>query len=219
MDPHDGVSLPMRGYLVIHVGGYKRNMNYMAHVFFDGSSTVSVPDRLVPAGIHPVGSPDWYEEGWAVGDNPRERFCKWGGASPMYRFKNYDEAVTYIQRLRQKRKRPHEAYTLVYFLRGVGGAEFSRPVSFLDDIVDFEAELAEAISQEEKARALRRASYLAEYPEIDRLKGVFGSLKAHRLAELLKSLREDGGAKAKQEMSKGTFYRSVQELRNLGLIE
>jgi hypothetical protein len=213
------VSEPLRGYLVIHVGGYKRVSNYTAHVFSDGPTHVSVPDRLVPARRHPVGSEEWYEDGWAVGDNPRERFCKWGGASPVYRFYNYDEAVVYIQRLRQRRKRPHETYSLVYFSRGVGGREFHRPVSSLDAIDDFEAELAKEVSENNEAALVRQAAYNAEYPEIGRLKAAFGALKAHRLSLLLKSLRDDGGVEAKREMSKGSFYRGVRELREMGLIK
>lgn len=214
----DGV-LTMPGYLVIHVAGFKRHSNYMAHLYSDGPALISVPDRLVKAKLHPVGSSEWFEEGWAVGDNPRERFCKWGGASPMYRFHDYDEAVTYIQRLRQRRKRPHEAYSLVYFSRGIGGAESCKPVSFFDDIIAFEAELANEVAQADSAKALRHDAYLAEYPEIDRLKAAFGLSKAHRLSGLLKAIRLDGGAAIKKEMSNASFYRGVKELRTHGLVE
>lgn len=213
------VSDPLRGYLVIHVGGYKRVSNYTAHVYSDGDALVSFPDRMVPARIHPVGSTEWYEEGWAVGDNPRERFCKWGGPSPLYRFRDYEEAVVYIQRLRQKRKRPHEQYSLVYFSRGVGGRECHRPVSSLDEIDEFEAELAKEVSKSNEAAAERRAVLNAEYPEMDRLRTAFGGAKALRLSLLLKSLRADGGVEARQEMTKATFYRGVRELRTMGLIE
>lgn len=210
---------PMRGYLVIHVAGFKRFSNRMHHVFNDGASTHSVPDRLLDARFHPVGSGEWFEEGWAVGDNPRERFCKWGGPSPMYRFHDYDEAVTYIERLRQRRKRPHDAYSLVYFSRGVTGAECCKPVSFFDDIIAFEVELAAEHACFDADKALRRAAYLEEYPEIDRLKEAVGLTKAHRLSELLKAIQLDGGAAIRQEMPKATFYRGVKVLRTLGLVE
>lgn len=216
---HHEVSDPLQGYLVVHVGGYKRVSNYTAHVYSDGSALVSVPDRLVQARIHPVGSTEWYEEGWAVGDNPRERFCKWGGASPVYRFHDYEEAVLYIQRLRQKRKRPLETYSLVYFSRGVGGREYHRPVSSLDDIEVFEAELARETSESHEAAAERRAAFNVEYPELDRLRTAFGGAKALRLSLLLKSLRVDGGVEARQEMTKASFYRGVRELRGMGLIK
>jgi hypothetical protein len=206
----------MRGYLVIHVGGFKRISNYTFHVF---SSGASVPDRLLPAEIHERGSTEWYEDGWAVGDNPRERFCKWEGASPMYRFHDYDEAVTYIQRLRQRRKRPHESYSLVYSTKGVGGITYYQPVSFLDDILAFEAEIDAEIKQNAQAQEERKRALLEEYPEIDRLKAVYRGLKAYQLSELLKALRGGDTETAKNGMSKSTFYKNVKELKNLGLLE
>lgn len=137
----------------------------------------------------------------------------------MYRFHHYGEAVTYIWSLRQRRKRPHEAYSLVYFSRGVAGTECCRPVSSLDDITDFEAELANKIAQNDRARASQKTFYLTEYPEIERMKEVFGNVKAHRLSELLKAFRLDGGAGIKQEIPKRVFYRGLKELRALGLIK
>lgn len=214
-----GLTLPMRGYLVIHVAGFKRHSNYTVHLFSDGPSVVSVPDRLLLARLHPVGSGEWYEEGWAVGDNPRERFCKWGGASPMYRFHDYDEAVTYIQRLRQRRKRPHETYSLVYFTKGVGGAMRCKPVSFFDDILVFEAEIEAEIKQNAQAQEDRKRALLEEYPEIDRLKAAYRGLKAYQLSELLKALRSGNTEAAKSGISKSTFYKNVKVLRTLGLIE
>ena len=214
-----GNDKPMRGYLVIHVGGFKRISNYTFHVFSSGESFTSVSDRLLPAEIHERGSSEWYEDGWAVGDNPRERFCKWAGASPMYRFHDYDEAVTYIQRLRQRRKRPHESYSLVYSTKGVGGITYYQPVSFLDDILDFEAEIDAEIKQNAQAQEDRKLALLEEYPEIDRLKAVYRGLKAYQLSELLKALRGGDTETAKNGMSKSTFYKNVKELKNLGLLE
>lgn len=210
---------PMFGYLVIHVSGFKRISNYTSHVFSDGESFSSVPDRLLPAEIHERGSSEWYEDGWAVGDNPRERFCKWAGASPMYRFHDYDEAVTYIQRLRQRRKRPHESYSLVYFTKGVGGATRYQPVSFLDDILAFEAEIDSEIKQNAQAQEERKQAFLDEYPEIDRLKASYRGLKAYQLSELLKVIRSGDTEAAKKGVSKSTFYKNVKELKNLGLLE
>ena len=214
-----GVALPMRGYLVIHVAGFKRCSDYTTHLFSDGPSVVAVPDRLLPARLHPVGSGEWYEEGWAVGDNFRERFCKWGGASLMYRFYGYDEAVTYIQRLRQRRKRPHEAYSLVYFIKGVGGATRCKPVSFFDDIPVFDAEIEAEIKRNSQAQEDRKRALLEEYPEIDRLKAAYRGLKAYQLSELLKALRSGNTKAAKNGASKSTFYKNVKALKALGLIE
>lgn len=204
---------------MIHVGGYKMCSDYTVHVFSLGSSPAFVPDRLVPAAVHPAGSMEWYEEGWAVGENSRERFCKWGGAKPMYRFHDYDEAVTYIYHLRQKRKRPNEVYTLVYFTKGLRDIERHRNVSLLDDIIAFEVEISAEIEQHNKNVALSQQNLGEIYPEMDRLIETCGLSKAYRLSSLLKVIRQDGEKIAMQSIPKSSFYRDVRELRKFGLLD
>lgn len=210
---------PLRGYLVIHVGGYKMFHDNAGHVYTSGSDTIIAPDRLVEAERHPVGSMLWYEEGWAVGDNPRERFCKWNWFKPMRKFHDFDEAVTYIYRLRQKRKRPNETYSLVYFLKGVGCKDCCEQVSSFEDIARFEKEVAAELEQHIVELESRRQVLRDEYPEFDRLKELFGPRRALSLSGLLKTIRRDGEEKAMQGMAQSTYFRNARELRKLGLIE
>lgn len=214
-------SRPLRGYLVIHVAGYKMVMDHMVHIFSSGSEQLAVPDYLVKAELHPVGSRPWYEEGWAVGENSRERFCKWDWVKAMRRFYDFDEAVTYIYRLRQKRKRPNEEYRLVYFLEGVDGKKNSNPVSSLDDIAVFENQIAAEVDQNRKELELRKQALHNEYPELECLTKAFGPRKAFQLSALLKTIRQDGKARAKarQITSKSSYYRDVQDLRKIGLLD
>lgn len=209
----------LRGYLVIHVAGYKMILDHAAHIISSGSDYVVVPDRFVKAELHPVGSMAWCEEGWAVGDNPRERFCKWNWVKAMRKFYDFDEAVTYIYRLRQRRKRPNEAYTLVYFLKGVGGKECFMPVSSLDDIAEFENQIAMELDQQRKDDESKRLALENEYPELERLTKSFGARRAFQLSALLKTIRQDGKDKAMQNTSRSTYYRDTRALRELGLTD
>lgn len=76
---------PLRGHLVIFVDGYKMRYSGLFHVFSDGHRSVSVPDSLVPPPDHEVGSDEWWQDGWAVGDNARNRLCK----RLVYRHRNH----------------------------------------------------------------------------------------------------------------------------------
>lgn len=209
----------MEGYLVIHISGFKYRYDHLFHVYPEGSSVLAIPDRVIPGRRYPVGSTEWYEHGWAVGDNPRRRFCKWAGARPKYRFHEFDEAVFYIQRLRQRRKRLHESYSLVYCILDPDKKEHCLPVSSLDDIGSFEAELAREKAATEKAKLINQAAHLAEYPAINRLKEVFGLSKAYALSKFLKSYNLDNGVELKRSMPSGSFYRCCKQLRQLGLIK
>ena len=207
----------LKGYLTIHVAGYKMNQSQLKHVFMNEGKTVCVPDNLIKAEIHPVGSMLWIEEGWAVGDNPRERFCKWHAGKGMLKFLDLDEAVAYIYRLRQKRKLKQEKYTLIYFLKDHHGREYIEPVFSLEDIAKYEKEVdAETARYNESLKAARKATE-EEYPALELIAKSFGS-SAVGLSMLLKVIRNEGTEKAMQGMSKATYYRQVKKLRELGLL-
>lgn len=209
----------LRGRLVIHVAGYKRSMGHMMHVFSAGEEVVCVPDRLVKAELHPVGSMLWLEEGWAVGDNPRERFCKWNWVKSMRKFHNFDEAVAYVYRLRQKRKTKHEEYTLVYSLKNHSGNESFQPISSLADIAQFESEVDAETSKHNEEVKNRQKAIDEDYPELELLRKTFGMSKAFNLSVLLKKIRTEGRGKAMQGMPISTYYRCIKELCKLGLLE
>lgn len=209
----------LRGYLTIHVAGYKINSSHSFHIFMSGDENVCVPDRLIKAELHPVGSMTWLEEGWAVGDNPRERFCRWNWVKGMRKFLDFDEAVAYIYHLRQKRKTKQEKYTLVYFLKDCRGKDVFQPVSSLADIAQFEIEIDAEIQKYQEEAAARNKSMNEDYPELDILRKSFGNSKAFTLSEMLKRIRTHGKAKVMQEMPLSSFYRYSKELRKLGLLE
>lgn len=209
----------LRGYLTIHVAGYKMNMSQAGHIFVHGGEMLCVPDRLVKAELHPVGSMSWIEEGWAVGDNPKERFCKWGWIKPMLKFHDFDEAVAYVYRLRQRRKAKREEYTLVYFLNDHHGKAKYQPVSTLEDIARYESEIDNETAIYNEARKVARRVTEEEYPSLELILKSCGSSSAIGLSMLLKAIRRDGAEKVMQSMPKATYYRQVKKLRDLGLLE
>ncbi|MCK9987760.1 MAG: hypothetical protein AzoDbin1_04232 [Azoarcus sp.] len=209
---------PLRGHLVIHVGGYKQMRKCTFHVF-SSHPTQLIPDRFVGAATYPTDTPEWSEEGWAVGDNPRDRFCKWNGTKPVRRFKDYDEAVRFVFRLRQKRKRPNEAYTLVYVTRNGLGKDVSQAVSSLDDIEAIELQLCAERTQIETEQANYRAQLEIERPAYAQLREAYGPARGFTLSDFLKRVREQGLAAVKAQHPHSSFYRNVRELRALGLID
>lgn len=217
-EPATDQSPPLRGYLVIHVGGYKQVQKQAFHVFSSAPHVV-VPDRLVEAETYPVDTPEWGAEGWAVGDNPHNRFCKWSGNKPILRFTDYDEAVLFIHRLRQKRKRPNEVYTLIYVTRGVSGKYFSEAVSSLDQIAAFEATVAAEVVELEKAQAEYRKQSDAEFPEYARLREAYGYLRARSLSAFLGRVRNEGLEAVKATGPASSFYRNLRDLRAMGLLD
>lgn len=137
----------------------------------------------------------------------------------MRRFHNHDEAVAHIHRLRQKRKRPNEVYTLVYFLPVPAGILNCRPIVSMDDIEAFEREIDEANRQHQQALAERKKALNAEYPELEFIAQHSGRRSAIGLSLLLKSIRESGLDATKKNTARTAFYRGVKELRHLGLID
>mgnify|MGYP001330004616 CR=1 FL=1 len=208
---------PLRGYLLIHVGGYKQVQRFTFHVF-DSQPQVSVPDRLVLASVHDPSTPEWIEDGWAVGDNPRDRFCKWGGVKPMRQFKDFDAAVSFIHRLRQKRKKPHEVYTLVYVTLGSHERDVSKVIFSLDDIDAFEAQIASERTEAECLRVEYRAQFERDFPANKLLTESYGRTRATTLSSFLCQLRDQGADLVKAITPKATYYRNIKDLRALGLL-
>lgn len=208
---------PLRGYLLIHVGGYKQVQRFTFHVF-DSAPQISIPDRLVPAPVHDPDTPEWIENGWAVGDNPRDRFCKWGGGKPIRQFKDFDEAVSFIHRLRQKRKKPHEVYTLVYVTLGAYERDVSKVVFSLDDIDAFEAQIASERAEVERLRVEYRAQSERDFPAYKQLTEAYGRTRATTLSLFLRQLRDRGTDVVKAITPKATYYRDIKDLRALGLL-
>lgn len=194
----------MRGYLTIHVGGYRLKSSYTIHVFSNGTESYSIPDRRLPTEVHSPDTLAWAEHGWAVGDNTRDRFCKWAAHDKVRRFLDYDEAVAFIHRLRQKRKARQEVYTLVYFPRTESGSVERFPVSSLDEIVAFD-------EKTDAEYAVRQKRQQEVFPELDRLREHFGAAAGSRLSLLLAQLRSDGAAKIPALTQEHELIRDVSE--------
>lgn len=197
----------MKGHLVIHVGGYKVARSNAFVVFGNGRV---LPDRMVPADRYEPESIRWYEDGWAVGDNSRDRFCKYGDPRKMRRFQDYDEAVEFIHRLRQKRKAKREEYRLVYVVTDQGVAH-SRLVSSMDDIEAIDTRL----DREERAREARMAE---NFPALDRLRALYPLSVATTLSRTLADILSSGIESAAQGVSRSTYYRRLAQLRAAGVL-
>ena len=137
----------------------------------------------------------------------------------MLKFRDFDEAANYIYRLRQKRKRANEEYRLVYFLKGVNGKDTCSPVSSLEDIAAFEDQVSAEVEQHRNEHEIGKQKFLNEYPELERLTEAFGRRKAVQLSTLLKAIRENGKEKVKQQTPASSFYRNVQDLKKVGLLD
>lgn len=207
----------LQGYLLIHVGGYKQAHRYTFHVF-DSAPQVSIPDRLVPAPVHESDTPQWITDGWAVGDNSRDRFCKWAGAKPMRRFNTFDEAVSFIHRLRKKRKKPHEVYTLVYVTRNAHERDVSTVVSYLDEINAIEDQIEAERAEITRLRAQSRAQYERDFPKYEQLAEAYSRARATTLSLFLRQLHDHGADVVKTTTPTASYYRNIKDLRALGLL-
>lgn len=92
------------------------------------------------------------ESGWAVGNNPRDRYCARSSHDKIRHFNSFDEAVDYVYR--KQRKRLGERFQLVYEI----GNEWHR-VSTMDDILAIDTELDAKQRETEKRRAHASQGY------------------------------------------------------------
>lgn len=205
----------LKGYLVIYVDGYKVYDKHLVHLMSDGETHISVPDRFVPPPDHEIGSMHWWMDGWAVGDNARGRLCSRKGSKPLRRFRDYDEAVTYVF-ARQKKHKTHQ-HVLVYVTAGVGGREQMEVVRSLDDIHAIDARVAAEIAENDAALAQRRAATDAEHPHLPALRAKYGPSTAWTLSDFAKNLREKGVEAVKASMPASSYYRQVKRLREVGV--
>lgn len=204
---------PLVGYLVIYVDGYKLCFRNTVHLFREDGAAYQVPDRLMPPLIHEIGCMDWWIDGWAVGDNARNRLCNRNGNKPLKQFKSYDAAVSFIYR-RQRKHKLHQ-HVLVYVTQVWNGTEKRDVVRSLDDIRAVD-ELR--VKEWDEMRACE-AEQGARYPGLDTLNKRFGYLKALRLADLLRCIRAGTPEDTMTPLTKTTQYRMLKELRGEGLLD
>lgn len=153
----------------------------------------------------------WFNDGWAVGNNARDRYCSRNASDKVRRFKSYDEAVDYV--FKKQRKRPKERFSLVY--------ELDRAVELISSLDEILAIDAKARSEQEARDSYRRQqSELREVqcPGLDVLRKRVGLVVANNAAELLGLLRNEGESAARERFSKATYYRLRGLLKDAGLL-
>lgn len=191
LDP--AIDPPIKGDILIFVDGYGVEDFRCVELNLGHKFSQPEPDQMY-----------WYLDGWAVGNNARDRYCSRNASDKIRRFKSYDEAVRYINA--KQRKRPKERFHLVY---EVGNQK--QKVSLLDEILAIDA----SIDADERSR---QESVTKHYPEFDQLRKVMGTVVAHNAAELLGLLRNQGEEAARARFSKATYYRLRGVLKDAGLL-
>jgi len=177
--------VPLRGHLAILVHGYKMRYRGLFHVFSDGGSTVSVPDRLVPPEQHEPESPEWWESSWALGDNPRDRLCKFSGPKPYRRFSDFEEAADFAYR-RQIRHKGQD-HTLAYATEdAVTGRTAWHVVRCIGDVAAVHARQDRERAELDAARARVSAERDAEHPHLERLRERFGPSRGWAVSDVLR---------------------------------
>lgn len=182
----------IEGHILIYVDGYR------------------VKDWRCIEHNDPEGFPAPHAAGWAVGDNPRDRYCSRLATEKLRRFKDYDEAVAYIQAKRRRRK--NERFQLIYQL----GDSFHE-VSLLDDILAIDVAAAAAKETERAIRAELKKEYEKDFPGLDALREVTTSRTAIAASDLLGKIRNVGLVEARKAYPKASFYRLLKVLREAGL--
>jgi len=205
----------LKGHLVIYVDGYKYHYRNMVHLISQDGKQYSVPDRLMPPPDEDIDSMAWWENGWAVGENSRDRLCARFGVKPLRKFFDYDEAVSFAYARQQKNKT--QQHVLVYVTKGAHGKEERHVVRSLDEVVAIDAANAKEAADNEAARIRQEEERKARYPELGLLQQHYGQMKAWVMADRLAEAREKGSEHVMALMPKGSWYRFVRELRAIGI--
>ena len=154
--------------------------------------------------------PDNYfliESGWAVGDNARDRPCARTSHDKVRRFKDYDEAVSYI--FNKQKKHKNWCFHLIYEVD-----RHFHEVSSLDEILAIDISIELEAKEKERVRKEWRDR---ELPEIELLETKYGWKLGLQLALFLGVIQSKGLESAKAEHSKSTFYRLMKLLKAAGI--
>ncbi|NJD25616.1 MAG: hypothetical protein FIB06_09455 [Betaproteobacteria bacterium] len=209
--------LPLKGWLHIYIDGYKMKRRHMAHLIpqAPGEPWLHVPDALMPPAKHEVAEGEWWHEGWAVGENSRDRLCMRFGPSKLRRWTNYDEAVAYIY-ARARRFKTQQHY-LVYVRVDAQGVQSGAVVRGLDDVAAHDAKIDAEIAEFEALKEARRRELEERYPQREQLRQHFGPQRSLRLSDFLFELRTEGAASVQATMPKSTYLRTLRDLRAVGI--
>lgn len=207
--------LILRGHLVIYVDGYKYHYKGLTHFVEQDKKLFAVPDTLMPPPDHEVDSMQWWEEGWAIGDNPTNRPCSRFGIKRLKKFKNWDDAVSFVYARQRKYKK--QKHTLVYVVKNAFNKEIGHVVRSTDEIAAIDAEINKEAKEIAVAQQKQIDERNARYPELDLLRQNFGSMKAWTMAEFLHEYRTKGRDHIAATVSRATMYRYIRELKVLGI--
>lgn len=154
-----------------------------------------------------INSPDdyfWMDQGWAVGDNNRGRYCSRRQEKKMRKFKNFDLAVDYV--FERRKKRPRETFFLVYIL----GNAWAR-VSTLDEILTIDAKAEEVMTKRTPNEFKKHFEILAKHTASNAV--------AVRAAQFLSVVQSKGLAAAKAAFLPATAARYMKLLETAGLLD
>lgn len=205
----------LRGHLVIYVDGYKYHYAGLTHLIAQDGKHFAVPDQLMPAPVDEIASMNWWLEGWAVGDNQRDRLCKRTGSKALKKFFDFDEAVQFAYTRQQKCKK--QQHVLVYVAKNAKDQEQRYVVRSADEIeaINARIDLEKQEIEIEKNRLVSETKI--RFPELDLLTNKFGPSKGWRMSDFLFRVRATGREQILTTMSKSTMYRYISELEKAGV--
>ena len=149
------------------------------------------------------------EAGWAVGYNPRDRYCARTSHDKIRRFNDYDKVARYIDL--KRKKYPNQKFKLIYEVETCWNE-----VSFLDDILAIDAKIDFEATENARIKKEFRDS---ELPCIEILSEKFGYTSGFQASQLLRTIRTSGIKEAKRSYSKSTYYRIYNILKTAELVD
>lgn len=125
----------MRGHIEIFIDGYRPKRRDTAHLYFDsktGTLTGGI-DAETPPPFFEIGSEEWWEEGWAVGDNKSNVPCLRVCGADLKQFKSFEEATAFI--VTRQKKHKDQRHVLIYVIEDEKGFGDKLVINSPDDII------------------------------------------------------------------------------------
>ena len=140
----------MRGHIQIFIDGYRPKRRDSAHFYFDPTTGTVNGGLDSEAAVHmfELGSEDWWEEGWAAGNNTRGGPCLRNCGADPRQFQSFEDATNFVE-IRQK-KHKDQRHVLVYSTDDEQGFPVRVIITSQADIDEIESDIA-------KFKALRKA--------------------------------------------------------------
>lgn len=116
-------ALSILGHIEIFIDGYRPKRRDTAHFYFDpkiGTLTGGIDADTSPHQFE-IGSREWWDEGWAIGDNRSNVPCLRSCGANLKRFKSYDDASDFTAARQKKHK--DQRHVFVYVIEDKYGFE------------------------------------------------------------------------------------------------